>query len=142
MASVTQLQEFEAVFIPGESIDFSVEVPLAYQPYEVGVVADNPLDDGSYFTCSFKLESALAGSPASIIFDSRAQTPPLLGIGDWVSPLAKQVLAFQASVERVRQMAIGVYLGDVLHHRPRSGPLGDMSTRVARIKLTIEQGTE
>jgi hypothetical protein len=138
----TELPLYEIRMIHGESFDVTIEAPVSYQPYEDGAEGDNPLEDGSNFFVSFKAETALEEPQAVIRFATTNSTPPFLSKGAYVSTLAKIVLAFQAPDARMRQIPVGVYLGDLMHWRPRLGPLGDQAERIARIKLTIEPGTE
>lgn len=138
----TELHLYSIRMIHGESLDATIEAPVSYQPYDEGEEGESPIEDGSKFWASFKPKDALAEPYAAIRFSTTNSTPPFLSKSDYVSAQAKIVLAFQAPAERMRQMPVGVYLGDLMHLRPRFGPLGDQAERIGRITLTIEPGTE
>lgn len=138
----TALPTYAVTMIHGESFDLTIEAPVDYQPFTPPDEGESPLQDGSNFWVSFKPDGALEGAYAAIRFATTNTTPPLMSASDYVTDEAKIVLALQAPADRMRQIPVGVYLGDLMHWRPRFGPLGDQAERIGRITLTIEPGTE
>lgn len=123
---------FEKTVAHGESLDFSIGVPLSYGP------GQSPLLDGSRFRTVFKLDPADADS--FLVFETGASAPPFLTTGAWDGANSKLVLAYQASRGQLRALPPGVYTGHVIHERPRQGPLGPMNERVGVILLTVIPG--
>ena len=134
----TDLLSFSKEIMRGESIDFSIDVPLDYAVAEQGEAQESPLTDGSAFEVAFKAD--ILAADAVLIFNSAYEDPPLLSLSNFDAPTSKLTLSFQASAERVRQVAPGLYVGAVIHIRPRPGPLGDQRTRVAQIVLAVIGG--
>jgi len=119
----------------GESFDESIDVPLDYYLAS----GESPIEDGSSFSISFS--AARGQSDSDIRFSTQNASGPRLSIGDFDAPTAKLTLSFQAADTRMRQMAPGDYVGDLLHRRPRGGGMADQVTRVGAITLTLEAGT-
>jgi len=137
----TELLTFPKTIVHGEALDFSIDLPLDYAVAGEGEEQESPLTDGSFFTAAFKRERK-EDVVAVIRFDTRYPSAPRLTMGEFVIAESKLTLAFQASAERVRQIAPEVYIADILHHRPRPEDVGDDVRRVALLTLEILGGTD